>query len=75
MGNRKKSTRAEWEAEAGYIGRVDPNHPGGTFNHDPECFRTYVEMQSRFAREDGCDDLADLMDAVLPAPTPSGPRM
>ena len=32
-------------AERNYIMSVDPKNPDRTFNHDPECFANYCNMQ------------------------------
>lgn len=60
MGHRKPKSRAEWEEELRYIQGVTPERDR-TFNNDPKCFNRYIEMQAKFAAEDGCGDLAAAM--------------
>jgi hypothetical protein len=67
---RKSHSREFWQAECDYIQSVVDSWPqlGYPFrvsdSNDKqaiECFHSYALMQSRFAREDGFKDLADLI--------------
>tara|TARA_R110000751_G_scaffold93009_1_gene181777 strand:- start:699 stop:902 length:204 start_codon:yes stop_codon:yes gene_type:complete len=58
---RKQMQHFEACNEVSYIQSINPLHPGATFNHDPECFKTYREMQARFAALDGFDQQAAQM--------------
>lgn len=57
----KDMTWPEAAKEVTYIQSVNPRNPGPTFNHDPECFTRYREMQSNHARKSGHDLQADQM--------------
>ena len=39
--------------EVSYIQSINPQHPGRTFNHDPDCFARYRKMMSDQARKSG----------------------
>lgn len=56
---RRKWSREEWEREAIYIYSVRPPEPGSDFGNRPETFRTYCDMQARFATEDGFPHIAE----------------
>ena len=58
---RMPESRKFWEEELVFIRRIDPKEPNHSFNCDADCFRSYVRMQARFAREDGFSDLSDGM--------------
>lgn len=60
MGKRKKETKEIWEKELRYIQGVDPCN-NACFRHDPSVFDRYVQMQAKFAAEDGFTKLAELM--------------
>ena len=61
MGNQKPMQWYEAANEVRYIQSVNPRNPGSAFNHDPECFARYREMQSRHARASGHELQADQM--------------
>ena len=47
--------------EVSYIQSINPRNPGATFNHDPECFQSYRNMQANHARRSGHERQADQM--------------
>tara|TARA_R100000808_G_scaffold1753_1_gene7582 strand:+ start:1020 stop:1229 length:210 start_codon:yes stop_codon:yes gene_type:complete len=40
-------TLDEVKLEIEYILSIDPRSPGANFNHDPDCFERYCQMQER----------------------------
>ena len=36
----------ECNKERKYIESINPQHPGDTFNNDPNCFKRYCKMQA-----------------------------
>ena len=55
-----KNNRDWWEAEAQYCADIArPRDLEKSFNGDAECFYDYCAMQSRAAKWDGFQDIAD----------------
>lgn len=60
----------KWNRELRFIESVDPRNPGETFNHDPDCFARYCNMQANAALRDGLRvlsmDILQYRDAACP---------
>jgi len=61
MGKRKPNTKIEWEIELSYIQRIAETNDLSSFNNNLITFKNYVNMQAKFAEEDGYKELADKM--------------
>ena len=66
MSQRKQQSYQYWNNELEYIKYVQENKNLYSFNDEFDCFERYVKMQSKFAREDGFDNIsADMIQCVI----------
>ena len=56
-----------WQDELAYICSVDAAAPGSAFNHAPDVFARYCDMQANGAQRDGEEDIANHMRGVAVA--------
>jgi len=64
------TTYEDWKEEHRFIESVNPRAPGVSFNHDPECFARYCNMQANCADVDGfhlvAEDIRQARDIADP---------
>lgn len=56
-----KRNKEYYEQVLKFILTIDPNNPGFLFNYESDIFKSYVNMQIRFAEEDGFNEAAEQM--------------
>jgi len=54
-------TKNDYLKELDYINSVDPDELAKNFNNDPECFNSYIKMQSNAAKAAGYPAIAEDM--------------
>lgn len=65
--SRKTQDQQHWQDELGYIRSVSIRAPGAAFNHDPDCFARYCDMQANSARGEGFRDVANEINGIAVA--------